>query len=264
MNTRLILLSGIALALGHWGAQAHASAPATVERHAQGIEPIRDAELAAMRGRYTVGSNTVAWFGVQMISTWQDDTGRTLQGALNLAMDFTRNANRPTVSFMPTVSIVQAAPPTAGQDAAGPARSVDSSGLANVSGMLQSVQIAGDGNRASNVTRLTVQDGDSAPAAAAARGASQATRATVQSGDASVNVNYSGNAAQVMLTIAGQGAVQQWIRHGSLGQTVTLAADNQFVSNQLEITLIRQAVAANTQLALDVARSIQSTRGLGR
>ena len=82
-------------------------------------------------------------------------------------------------------------------------------------------------------------------------------------GLATVNANYSGNAAQVMLSIAGQGAVQQWIRNGSLGQTVTLAADNQFVSNQMEITLIRQAITANTQLALDVAHSIQSTHGLG-
>jgi hypothetical protein len=260
MNTRLILLSGIALALGHWGAAAHASASATVERHAQGIESIGDAELASMRGRYTLGSNTVAWFGIQMISTWQDNTGRTLQGAMNIAMDFTRNANTPTISFIPTVSIVQGAQPPAGQDTAGPVRSVDSSGLANVSGMVQSVQVAGDGNYASNVTRLTVQDGGSAPAAYAPGGP---TSATAQSGNATVDANYSGNAAQVMLSIAGQGAVQQWIRNGSLGQTVTLAADNQFVSNQIEITLIRQTIAANTQLALDVARSIRSTRGFG-
>ncbi|BFI97121.1 MAG: hypothetical protein RSP_26310 [Rhodanobacter sp.] len=262
MNTRSILLTGIALALGHWGATAYASA--AVEHHAQGIEPIGDAELAGMRGRYTVGNNTVAWFGVQMISTWQDSTGRTLQGTMNLAMDFTHNANLPTVSFIPTVSIVQSAQPTATPDTAAPARSTDSSGLANVSGMVQSVQVAGDGNTASNVARLSVQDGNSAPAALAANGDGRPASATAQSGDATVSVNYTGNTAQVMLSIAGQGAVQQWIRNGSLGQTVTLAADNQYVSNQMEITLIRQAIAANTRLALDVARSIQSTRGLGR
>jgi len=263
MNTRLILLSGVALALGQWGAEAHASANATVERHAQGIESIGDAELASMRGRYTVGTDTVAWFGVQMISTWQDSTGRTLQGAMNIAMDFTHNANIPTVSFVPTVSIVQGAQPTVAVDTAGPARSTDSSGLANVSGMVQSVQVAGDGNYANNVTRLTVQDGGSVPAAQAPGGTNQAASASAQSGNATVDANYSGNGAQVMLSIAGQGAVQQWIRNGNLGQTVTLAADNQFVSNQMEITLIRQTITANTQLALDVARSIRSTRGFG-
>jgi len=262
MNTRLILLTGIAMAMSHWGSAAHAGA--IVDRHAKGIEPIGDAELAGMRGRYTVGDNTVAWFGVQMISTWQDSTGRTLQGAMNLAMDFTRNANTPTVSFIPTVSIVQTAQPTAAMDGTAlPTRSTDSSGLANVSGMVQDVQVAGDGNTASNVTRLSVLDGSSAPAAPPAGGTDQPASATAQSGNATVSANYTGNTAQVMLSIAGQGAVQQWIRNGSLGQTVALAADNQFLSNQMEITLIRQAIAANTQLALDVARSIQSTRGLG-
>lgn len=261
MNNRHLLLSAVALALTHWGAPALAgSTAARQDPVAIGIEPIADAELATLRGRYAVGGHTVAWFGVQMISTWRDAGGRTLQGAMNLAMDFTHDANLPQVSFVPTVSIVQSmAPPTAPDDA-GPARSIDGSGLANVGGMLQSVQVAGDDNTASNVTRLTVQDGGSVPAPTAGHDAS----ATARNGDATVSASYSGNAAQVVLTIAGQGAVQQWIRGGSLGQSVTLAADHQFASNQMEITLIRQALAANTQLALDVARSIQSTRGLGR
>lgn len=259
MNSRLFLLSSIALALGHWGTAAHAS---TTTQHASGIEPIGDAELATMRGRYTVGDNTVAWFGVQMISTWQDSTGRILQGAMNLDMDFTHDANLPKVTFVPTVSIVQTTQAVAPPETAGPTRSTDSSGLANASGMVQSVQVAGDSNTASNTTRLTVQNGGSVPAAVTMASTNQAPSATVQSGNATVSANYTGNSAQVMLSIAGQGAVQQWIRNGSLGQTVTLAADNQFVSNQMEITLIRQAITANTQLALDVARSIQSTRGL--
>jgi hypothetical protein len=260
MNNRHLLLSAAALALAHWGAPALAGGTAArQDTAARGIEPIGDAELATLRGRYTVGGNTVAWFGVQMISTWRDASGRTLQGAMNLAMDFTHDAKLPKVSFVPTVSIVQATTPAAPDDT-GPARHVDGSGLANVGGMLQSVQVAGDGNRASNVTRLSVQDGGSVPVPAASHGAD----ATVRSGDATASASYSGDAAQVVLTIAGQGAVQQWIRGGSLGQSVTLAADHQFASNQMEITLIRQALAANTQLALDVARSIQSTRGLGR
>lgn len=41
-----------------------------------------------MRGRYTVGGNTVAWFGVTMVSQWQAGNGAALQGALTLGMDF--------------------------------------------------------------------------------------------------------------------------------------------------------------------------------
>lgn len=261
MNNRLPLLACVALALAHWGMPAFASE--STGRPAHGIEPISDAQLAGLRGRYTIGSNTVAWFGVQMISTWQDSGGRTLQGTMALAMDFTHNPNMPKVSFVPTVSIVQSTTPPLPHDPAGPTRSIDNQGLANVTGMQQSVQVAGDNNSASNVTRLTVQDGGSIPAPPSNNTDSN-FNATVSSGDATVSASYAGNAAQVVLTIAGQGAVQQWIRSGSLGQSVTLATDNQSASNQMEITLIRQTLVANAQLAQNVAQSIQSTRGLGR
>jgi hypothetical protein len=33
-----------------------------------------------MRGRYTVGGNTVGWFGVTMVSQWQASNGSVLQG----------------------------------------------------------------------------------------------------------------------------------------------------------------------------------------
>jgi hypothetical protein len=265
MNSRHFLLSAVALALAHWGAPALAGGTAG-DANANGIEPIDDAELATMRGRYTIDDNTVAWFGVQMISTWQDANGRTLQAAMSVAMDFSHDPGRPQVSFVPTVSIVQAAAsPQTTADATGPARSADGSGLANVAGLVQSVQIAGDDNGAGNTTRLTVQDGGSAQATIASdAGPRNGTGASTRSGDATATASYSGNAAQVLLTIAGQGAVQQWIRNGSLGQSVTLTADHQSASNLMEITLIRQALAANTQVGLDVAQSIQSARGLAR
>jgi hypothetical protein len=66
----------------------------------------------------------------------------------------------------------------------------------------------------------------------------------------------------VQLSIDGQGTVQQWIRNGSLGQSVQLAADGQSVSNRLEIDLVRQVSSANTPLALNVAQAIGLTRGI--
>jgi hypothetical protein len=263
MSCRYLLLSGAALALGHWAVPACAAA--TAGHTAPGIEPLDDAQLADMRGRYTIGNNAVAWFGVQMISTWRDANGRVLQGTLSLAMDFTHDPNLPKVSFVPTVTITPAQVAVAMPAVAPVARHLDSRGLANVAGMQQSVQIAGDGNQADNVTRLAVLDGDTAPVSAASGGTQGiGVDATVHEGDASVTASYTGNAAKVVLSIAGQGAVQQWIRNGSLGQSVALAADNQYASNQLEITLIRQSLSTNMLLAQNVAQSIHSIRGIAR
>mgnify|MGYP006164438021 CR=1 FL=1 len=120
----------------------------------RGLKEIPDPELNLMRGRYTVGGNNVAWFGVTMISQWQGPNGAVVQGALTLGMDF-RNGGTPKLSFQPSVHVTAAdapLPTTAG-------RSIDSTGLANASGLVQSVQVAGDGNTARNVTTLTVRDG---------------------------------------------------------------------------------------------------------
>ena len=253
-HTRLFILGASALALSQWANTAHAeSAPP-----GSGLEEISDSELGDMRGRYTPGNNTVAWFGVKMISTWQTTAGQVLEGTMALSMDLAKS--KPTVSFMPSVSIthINAPPPAPSTD---PSRHIDASGLANVAGVTQSVQVAGDSNLASNVTRLSVQDGGTAPATDAP--SSGPDTASAYADGASAVASFDGNSANVLLTIDGQGAVSQWIHNGSIGQSVQLAADNQWVSNRMEIDLIRQSMAANTQLAQNVAQSIALARGIG-
>jgi hypothetical protein len=255
-HTRCYVLGAAALALGHWAVPAHAGDA----RPGDGLEEISDEELGTMRGRYTIGDNAVAWFGVKMISTWQDDAGKVLEGTLALSMDFTQGT-QPRVSFEPTVSITQVDAPLPTTTIGNVHRSVDGSGLANVGGLVQSVQVAGDGNVASNVTRLNVQDGDQAPASATT--AADHGVASAYGDGASALASFDGRNADVRLTIDGQGAVAQWIHDGSIGQSVQLAADNQWVSNRMELDLVRQSVSANAQLAQNVAQSIALARGIG-
>ncbi len=255
---RNYLLTATTLALAHWGLPAHAESTPPA---ANGMEEVSDAELGDMRGRYTVSGNTVAWFGVKMISTWQSNTGQILESTLAVNMKFDPGTVHPTVTFQPTVSITQAdAPlPTTPASTPPPSRSVDGAGLANVGGIVQSVQVAGDGNVASNVTRLSVLDGESAPG-----GSTSANPvASVTDASASAVASFDGQSARVLLTIEGQGAVTQWIRNGSIGQSVQLTADNQWVSNRMEIELVQQAVAGNAQLAQSVAQAITLARGVG-
>lgn len=225
---------------------------------ARGIREIPDAELNLMRGRYTVGDNTVAWFGVSMISTWQSQ-GQQLQSTLTLGMDFSKSAATPQVSFTPTVSITASDAPLPSVASSG-TRQVDASGLQNVSGLVQSVQVAGDANAAVNATKLTVRDGE-VPATQAA--STPAGSTSIAAGSATASAGYQEGAASVLLQIAGQGQVQQWIRSGSVGQSIQLSSDGQQVSNQLQIDLVRQSMSGNTPLSQNVAQAISLTRGIG-
>ncbi len=137
---------------------------ATDQQTASGIHEVDDSELSTMRGRYVVGDNTVVWFGVEMISSWQTNTGQTLQSAMTIGMNFSKNPNQPQVTFVPTVTITTADAPLPTSTAqSNLSRSVQTGGIANVGGLAQSVQIAGDHNAASNVTSLNIQNGGNVP-----------------------------------------------------------------------------------------------------
>ncbi len=231
-----------------------AHAAETEGKPGKGLHEIPDPELNLMRGRYTVGGNAVAWFGVTMISNWQTSAGQNLQGTMTLGMDFTKGA-APKVSFSPSVSITAANAPL--PDTSG--RSVDASGLQNVAGLVQSVQVAGDDNRAGNALHLDVRNDGIIPGASG----TSSGQAVARQGDASAAVSFDGNVAQMLLQIDGQGAVQQWLRSGSVGQSIQLMADGQQASNRLQIDLVRQSLADNLPLAQNVAQAITLTRGIG-
>jgi hypothetical protein len=279
----LLLALGAAMLQPAFNACAQQGAEQAPAATGSGISEMSDDELAGMRGRYTVGDNSVAWFGVSMISTWQTATGQVLESTMKVAMDFSHGGNVPKVTFTPTVNITPAdapmpqsattqvaaaapnvAPvpstPVATQTEAEPQRSVDASGLQNVAGLVQSVQVAGDGNAATNNTQLTVRDG-SAPPTPAATVINTAT-STVTDGAATATANYGNGAAGVLLLIAGQGEVQQWIRNGSVGQSIQLTGDAQQVSNRLQLDLVRQTMSNNLPLNQNVAQAITLARGI--
>ncbi|MBE1160404.1 hypothetical protein [Dyella acidiphila] len=160
MYKRSSIFIAVALVLG--GKCACALANDDTSSHlGAGIHDVTDQELAGMRGRFTVGDNTVVWFGVQMVSTFQTNTGQVVQGTMNLGLNFSKNPNNPQVSFVPTVTITtpNAPLPTAASVQSTISRSVQSGGIANVGGLVQSVQIAGDNNATANVTQMNIQSG---------------------------------------------------------------------------------------------------------
>lgn len=220
-----------------------------------GLEEIPDEELGQMRGRYTVGDNRVLWFGVSMITTWQTQAGQTVRGNLDVAIDL--RGQRPTVTFTPNVNISEGASDAQTHIASG--GSIDSAGLANVSGMVQSVQVAGDGNRAGNSTRLVVRSGDVPVSRQTyAAGASRAAN-----GSASASATHDGQGIRLVVDAGDLGSAAQWIRPGSVGQSISVTGNGQFVSNELRMELVRQSLPATTALTQNVAQAIALNRGIG-
>lgn len=222
-----------------------------------GIHEIPEHELGQMRGRFIVGDNHVAWFGVSIISNWQTPDGQSLQGAMMLGFDLSR-PGAPRINFVPSVSITS-------EDAPLPVsnhgeRSVDSRGLANVSGLVQSIQLAGDNNHARNTTRINLLDAEIPTATSGNE--NHATQSASLPG-MTANAGFDGNEARVLLKIDGQGSVEQWIRTGSLGQSIRLTSDGQTASNRLQIDIARQSLPASANLNQNVSHAIAMTRGIG-
>lgn len=259
MNTKRTLciaigLAAVPAAMPAWAQHEEAAAPT----HGSGLVELSDEELGDMRGRYTVGDNTVAWFGVTMVSTWQTQAGQQLQSRMTLGVDVSR-PDMPKVTFQPHVSITAAdAPlPVPSGD-----RAIDGSGLANASGMVQSVQIAGDANRASNVAYISMRDGPDPAAGATGMEASSALVASTSINGMTAVASLEDNAARVLLQVDGHGAVQQWIGNSGMGQSIQLATDGQQASNWLELDLVRNTAQGRAPLGQNVAQAIALSRGI--
>ncbi len=280
MNGKRTLCIAIGLATAPAALPAFAQAqalPSPATTPATGLTELTDEEMGDMRGRYTVSNNTVAWFGVTMVSTWQNQAGQQLTSSMKVTMD-ARTPDKPVVSFQPHVSIttVDVAPPSPdGQ------REIDNAGLANVSGVTQSIQVAGDDNAAHNVAQVTVRDqvptGEGAAPAGAEPAASadvvpaiavpdpvalQATIATASAAGMNAVAQLDGNAARVLLQIDGQGAVEQWINRSGMGQTIMLSSDGQTASNWMELDIVRNTSQARAGVAQNVAQAIALSRGI--
>ncbi len=227
---------------------------------ARGLQELPETTLGDMRGRYLAGSNTVLYFGVQMLSSWQMPDGRLLSGSALINIDF--RGGSPVVSFTPTVSIVNTGP--GGTLADTHARTIDSSGVANASGLVQNIQVTGDHNRVGNTLRLDVLG---AVPSGAGGGSSGPDSAQTTSDGASARVALTSDGIGVTLALADQGLVRQLIRGngagmGSVLQSAAVLGDNHLITNQLQMTLVLQRLDPASLLRQSVAQSLSQMRGL--
>ncbi len=230
-----------------------------------GMSVVSDPALAKMRGKYVASNSQVIYFGVQMQSNWDAPNGALLSAGAAMSVNFTTVT--PTVSFVPTVSVVIG--DNGGELADTTNRNVSNDGINNVSGITQSVQTAGDFNSTDNLARINFLS--EVPAEEALNGGPIfASFDEVQNGVAmSGYSSLEDNAAVVHLEMDGQGVVEQSIRgtvDGVTGrgvyQTIMLLGDRHQISNQLEMNVVVGEESAQFLQQQGMGAAIGTLRGL--
>ena len=150
-----------ALVLSGFALPAHAQAP-TVEIDEMG-PPVPDAELGQIRGKF-IKPDSISYFGISMITSWQDESGVTTVARLLFNVDFLKNGGRggPVPSLMigwvregdPSMDVTQS---HEGYTQVLAAQSVSPvGGLGETSGAAQANIIAGADNTALNGMRIAL------------------------------------------------------------------------------------------------------------
>lgn len=229
---------------------------------AHGLTEVSDAQLAGMRGRYVASPNEFLYFGVQMMTTWHSPDNQILEAGARMNLDF--SGAQPAVSFSPTVSIVS--------QQTGPAnlattegRTITSDGLHNITGMTQSVQLAGDHNQVTNVTSIEFLD-QVPETQLTAEGPRALALANDQGG--AVQAALTDNRVEVRVLLDGQGLAEQIIQgsgqgggHGAL-QSITTLGDHHQVTNSLQMALVERAASQRDNIMQGVGISLDTLRGL--
>ena len=196
-----------------------------------GMQEVSDSDLGHMRGKFA-SNNQVMFFGVEMVSQWQTAMGELITAGANLNIDL-RGAT-PTVQYMPTVTIVQQ-----GQGALAPVNGNTNgvsggAGLSNVSGVSQSIQVAGQSNRIVNGIdmQVDISSGQGGSLAGAMQGQSGALSATGNDGTVAT-VTLANNSVGVSVNVPGQGQVLQQIRNQGMFQSARIGGDLNQIHNAI-------------------------------
>lgn len=216
----------------HWPWAHRAALAATTDfDRFEGFSEARqlsDSELGQQRGRF-VDKGRLMFFGVQMVSEWRTAAGDHLSAGAQMLGDLSRG--RPTVSFQPTITVVESA---AGLASLGNGARVVDRGTANASGVVQSIQAGGDFNVAANDLVIDVMDASSFGGTTSGTGGSR-TRSIAGS---TIAVSAVGNNMSVSVDMPGMGSIRQAIVPGrGLSQAIQLSSNMQQVRNLTRLQL---------------------------
>lgn len=229
---------------------------------------LQDSELSGIRGKFVAGSNIV-YFGVQMQSQWQLSSGAMQEMAMQVDFDMRQVQNnfQPTITVYRKADIGELLPSPPGPT---PLADVTNEGLDDVNGVMQNIQVAGDGNSVGNdvVWEITDQPISSLPID------SDLVQVTSNGVEARQNI-ATGAVTEVVVAastlgysveVPGVGRVVQSIQGGgNLGngmlQSTQLSSNLNQVMNQIRLQV--QINPQSLQISqTNIHSALQSLRGL--
>lgn len=226
---------------------------------------VDDSMLASMRGRF-VSRGKIVQLGVSMTTEWKTPGGESLTAAANLNVDL--SGATPGVKYIPNLSITTLGSTTAARTGSGQ-MAVSGSGLNNVNGVTQIIQVAGDHNNVLQDTSILIST-DPLASSGNSGGLTGPGTASLSSGssNATVSSTLGPNGISVSVQIPNQGEVLQRLRGNTPGsqgvpgvmQSTRLTGDLQQVRNTMTIQI--QTLPSATFGDAGIQPTLQMMRGL--
>lgn len=260
----LILGTSVVLATAPIG-HSRADVPAS------GLEglgaPVTDEALGDMRGKF-VGPGGIAYFAVELRSSWTNADGVTVSGILSMSLD-QRNLSGDSRSAIPLMLIgwsrdCATCEGGAAVASSGGAPVLTAGGLGSVHGVVQSQEIRGSDNVVQNGLRISVMPASEVNATQAT-GLTPVTSSTSQllPNGGAVHFVITGSQLGLSLENGNQaGLVGQNVNSGfnQVSQNVFLNSNMNTVQNSLGLTIgvdqMRQAEQVNVQNSLSVLKGL--------
>lgn len=228
---------------------------------------LSDDEMGDMRGRYLNG-NQLSYFGVEMYTRWTNSSGETLSTGLVLGTEVAIA----TTQIRPTITVFQSSNAT--QNATNVHEgtiSIGSSGLDNVNGISQGIQVAGDLNEVRN--ELTFDIGASGDRS---RVYSEGTEIELNGPGNTIINDEAGNMTTFSLDSDGfgytvsnqeQDQITQRVRNTAVESVSGITQSVQIATNLNQVVNVTNIVAETRQLGANIQRpqlntAFQSLRGL--
>jgi len=224
------------------------------------ITEASDVELAMMRGRYVDGSQIVN-FGVQMFTFWQTSAGDVIREGMEMSIDL-NSARR--FDFRPVMTISRLNE-TTGSVSHGDnlqRASVNGEGVENITGVAQSILVAGEENTVNNDVKIDITQGAGAGSGEGGQSMTSGTMAFQGESGAvsSYTMDSNGIGFEIILP-DDQGRVIQQIRSGKgLLQSAQLASSRNLIQNNIKLTLGTSEMGGGT--GNNFVNTLQGIRGL--
>lgn len=218
-------------------------------------QEVDEVQLAAAAGKFTIAGEVVG-LNLVMASSWQTANGQNLEAKAMLAVRLPGSGN----------AQIQVGAQASGTEAAPapffiPTSSVGGgAGLRTVGGVAQLIQVAGDGNGATNRGTINI---DTTPLPDIAGNGLPSASYKAANG-AQVHVDVARNGAVLRMQIPNVGVLEQQVNgaaSGNIQQRIQIAANRQQVLNQLQLQVQMVPLSRAVQAAHGLTQAINMLRG---